>query len=179
MILDDQQKVMFRCVLIVIAAVVAGFLAKNNYEWHQNEAKIPVAIRGNYVRFSSELTNTARIDTIDATENSIYLLYSGHGVISVYDWIGEYQYSMVFFTDTNGVMQMRCDSGLLHVSDHETYEYVFSGDDLVQKYEPTDNTHKHSVAWFEQATELLYVFKDNALYSQSGEYIMSLPGRIN
>ena len=38
MILDDQQKVMFRCVLIVIAAVVAGFLAKNNYEWHQNES---------------------------------------------------------------------------------------------------------------------------------------------
>ena len=178
MLLSDKQKKMLRLILIVLAAVSAGLLAKQNYEWHQNEAKIPAAIRGKYVVFSNELDYSATIDKIDATEEHIYVLYDGFGVVAVYDWSGEYQYSMVFFTDTNGVMGMRCDNGLLCISDNETYEYVFSGDELVQKYEPTDKTYKHSAAWFKEAAEPRYVLKENALYTQSGERVMVLPGQL-
>lgn len=168
----------FTIALVMVATVAIVNLVKSNYEWHQNEDKIPAVSRGTYRVFSAELSDTMQINEVDATEQYIYILYSGLGVVAVYDWTGEYQYSMSFFTNTNGVMQMRCVDGLLYISDRENYEYVFSKDDLVCQYEPSDKTHIHTEGWFNKTATQRFVVEDNSLYTQSGDYVMDLPGRL-
>jgi hypothetical protein len=71
---------------------------------------------------------------------------------------------------------MRCEDGLLYISDRECYEYVFSGDELLNKYEPTDTTHTHPMAWFHQEPESGLTVVKNTLYSASGKRIMEIPG---
>ena len=178
MFFEDRKKFAIIIILTVFAAISAVMLFKHSYEWNLNDARIPAVSRGNFVVFYEELSNTAQIKKIDATERYIYILYSGFGVVAVYDWTGAYQFSMAFFTNTNGTIKMRCDNELLYVSDHEHYEYVFSGDSLIHKFEPTDEENLHYGGWFSQMTTQPFRIANNAIYTQSGDFVMELPGKI-
>lgn len=177
--LGDRKRFVIKIILTVVATISAVMLFKHSYEWNMNDAKIPAVSRGNYVVFYEELNNTARIEKIDATESRIYFLYSGLDVVAVYDWTGAYLYSLAFYRANNGAMQMRCDNELLYISDRETYEFVFAEDDLLHRYEPTDTLHVHSMGWFNQGNEPLFVVESNILYSSAGNEIMRLPGLLN
>jgi hypothetical protein len=148
----------------------------SNYQWQQNEDKVPAVVSGKYVVFYEELSSTMRIKKIDATEQYIYYMYPGLCVVAVYDWTGTYQYSLAFYRAHYGVLDMCCDDGLLYIRDRENYEYVFSGNELLCKYEPTDITNTHSTALFSQEPDCGLTREKNILYSTSGEKIMEIPG---
>jgi hypothetical protein len=157
-------------------AISASQMVISNYQWNQNEDKVPAVVSGKYVVFYEELSSTMRITEIEATEQYVYYLYPDFDVIAVYDWIGTYQYSLAFHPANNSVMRIRCDDGLLYILDSEYYEYVFSGNELLCKYEVTDITNTHSTALFSQEPDCGLTREKNILYSTSGEKIMEIPG---
>lgn len=176
MFFKDKKLFVFKCILVLIAAIAAGRIVISNYQWKQNENIVPAVVSGHYVVFSEELSSTTKINKIEATEQSIFYLYPGLDVVAAYDWTGTYQYSLAFYRANNGVLQMRCDNGLLYISDRESYEYVFFGNELLYKFEPTDTTHTHPMAWFNQEPETSLTVVKNTLYSTSGKRIMQIPG---
>lgn len=178
MIFNDRKQYVFKLILMLVAVITSGRIVMSNYEWQQNEDKIPAVSPGKYVVFCNEMSNTMKISKIDATEQYICYLYPGLDVVAIYDWAGVYQFSLAFFRANNGVMQIRCEDDLLYISDRETYEYVFHGDKLLCKYEPTDTTNTHPMGWFNQKTEPSFVVEKNMLYSASGNVIMELPGLL-
>jgi len=74
-------------------------------------------------------------------------------------------------------MEMRCDQELLYVSDHDHVEYVFSGNSLIRKVQPTDYENRHVGAWFDETTPRTYIIKDHSIYLETGDFVMKLPGK--
>ena len=172
--LNGKRQFAFKFILVLVVAITASQMVISNYQWNQNEDKVPAVVSGKYVVFYEELSSTMRIKKIDATEQYIYYLYPDFDVIAVYDWTGTYQYSLAFHPANNSVMRMRCDDGLLYILDSEYYEYVFSGNELLCKYEVTDITN--TIIWFNQEPDCGLTREKNILYSTSGEKIMEIPG---
>jgi hypothetical protein len=172
---NTVQKVV-RCVLVAALIVVAIRYAYLSFHWHENNKKIPAVSQGNVVTFSAEMSKFTRIVDVDASEQYIYFAYSGNGVVAVYDWNGVYQYSFAFFSDTNGGLGMRCEDGLLYVSDYANYEFVFSGDTMLKVLLPSQE--RHSMAWFDDEKEIPIAIRDQKVYDKSGNFIMDLPGRL-
>ena len=172
--LNGKRQFAFKFILVLVVAISASQMVISNYQWNQNEDKVPAVVSGKYVVFYEELSSTMRITEIEATEQYVYYLYPDFDVIAVYDWIGTYQYSLAFHPANNSVMRIRCDDGLLYILDSEYYEYVFSGNELLCKYEVTDITN--TIIWFNQKTESNFVIEGTTLYSKSGSKIMELPG---
>ena len=148
-----------------------------HYEWSENAKIVPHVSRGDVVTFSAEMRDSAQISEIDASEQYIYIAYSDHGVVAIYDMCGEYQYSLAFFQNTNGGMLMRCEDGRLYVSDYANYEFVFLENSLVQVLLPSEETH--SMAWFNEAKDVPIVVKNDRIYDKFGNFIMEIPGRMN
>lgn len=128
------------------------------------------------VVFYEEMSPKMRISNIDATDDFIYFAYSTYGIVAVYDWNGLYQYSLAFFSHTNGSLGMRLDNGLLYVHDNEGYEFIFSGNELIQKLPPAERIH--TIGWFHSKANIPVYAASGQLYSQSGEFIMALPGKL-
>lgn len=116
------------------------------------------------------------ISSIDVTEDCIYIAYSTHGVVAAYDWDGVYKYSIAFFSDANGTLGMRCEDGLLYVCDYAGYELVFSGAEQIAVSDPSQRSHV--IAWFHESKELPLIIQDGKIYSDTGSFIMPLPGKI-
>ena len=167
---------LIRC-FIVIAIIFLGMeMVYIHYEWSENAKIVPPVSRGDVVTFSAEMRDSAQISEIDASKQYIYIAYSEHGVVAVYDMCGEYQYSLAFFQNTNGGMLMRCEDGLLYVSDYANYEFVFLSNELIQVLSPLEEGH--SMAWFNEAKDVPIVVKNDRIYDKHGNFIMELPGRL-
>lgn len=171
----NVQKVI-RCILVAALIVVAIRYAYLSFQWYENDQKIPAVSQGDVVTFSAEMSKSTRILDVDASEQYIYFAYSSNGVVAVYDWNGVYQYSLAFFSDTNGGLGMRCEDGLLYVSDYAHYEFVFSGDTMIEVLQPSQE--RHSMWWFNEEKELPIVIRDQKVYDKSGAFLMDLPGRL-
>ena len=169
------QKVM-RYLLVAALIVVAIRYAYISYNWHQNDKKVPSVSQGHVVTFSEEMSDSTRIFDIAGSEQYIYIAYSRNGVVAVYDWDGTYQYSLAFFCNTNGGLRMRCKDGLLYVSDHARYEFVFSEDTLIKVLSPSEE--RHAAAWFDEENDISIVIQNNKIYDKTGNFIMDLPGRL-
>lgn len=165
-----------RMLLVLIALIVAAKLIYSLMESYENDKKIPYAGRGCAFKFSAEMSKATPIKDIDSTDEYIYFAYARKGVVAVYNWNGEYQYSLVFFSDTNGSLQIRCENGLLYVCDYAGYEFVFAGDELIAVYE--QNHKLHVRGWFSEATTWPVIVKNNMVYDKNGNYIMELPGKL-
>ena len=174
--LNGKRQFAFKFILVLVVAISASQMVISNYQWNQNADKVPAVVPGKYVVFYEELSSTMQIKKIDATEQYIYYMYPGLCVVAVYDWTGTYQYSLAFYRANYGVLDMCCEDGLLYILDREGYEYVFSGDELLNKFEPTDTAKTHSIALFGQEPDCGLTREKNILYSTSGEKIMEIPG---
>lgn len=165
-----------RWILVAAIIVVAMQVAYSGFQWHQNDQKIPAVSQGKVVTFSAEMSNSARIVNVDASEEYIYFAYSGNGVVAVYDWNGAYQYSLAFFSDTNGGLGMRCEDNLLYVSDYANYELVLSDNTVIEVLAPSQE--RHAMWWFNEEKEIPVVIRDQKVYDKSGNFLMDLPGRL-
>ena len=172
---NTAQKVL-RCILFIALIGIAIRYAYSSFRWHENNIKIPAVSPGDVVIFSAEMSKTTRILDVDASKQHIYFAYSRNGVVAVYDWNGVYQYSFAFFSDTNGGMGMRCEDGLLYVSDYAHYEFVFSGNTMIEVLLPSQE--RHSMAWFNEEKNISIVILNQKVYDTLGNYIMDLPGRL-
>lgn len=175
MTVNTVQKV-FRCILVAALIVVAIRYAYLSFHWYENNKKIPAVSQGNVVTFSAEMSKFTRIFDVDTTEQHIYFAYSGNGVVAAYDWNGVYQYSFAFFSETNGGLGMRCEDGLLYVSDYAHYEFVLSGDTIIEALLPSQE--RHSMAWFNEEKDISIEIYNQKVYDKLGNFIMDLPGRL-
>ena len=168
------RKLRFVC-LFLLAVVAANFI-RNSIELNNTEAPIPPALPGDFVVFEGEMGKASLISQIDTTEEYIYIAYSNPGIVAVYNWEGEYQYSLAFYSDTNGALRMRCEDGLVYVCDYASYEIVLSGTEQHALFAPSEKPHR--VRWFHEQKEIPLVFKMGNLFDIDGNFIMTLPGHF-
>lgn len=161
--------------LVILFVIVIGLHIAHGLAFNESATRIPGVSQGRSRTFTGEMGLESRISAIDTTEEYIYIAYSTHGVVAVYDWDGVYQYSIAFFSDTNGTLGMRCEDGLLYVCDYAGYEFVFSGEERMAVYAPAQRNH--TIAWFHEAKELPLMIQDGNIYTDAGGFIMELPGK--
>lgn len=163
--------------LLKIAMFIVGVVAIFKIiVWNNNVSHIPPVSKGNCVVFYEEMDRFMGITEIDSTEQFIFFEYSSPGVVAVYDWAGNYHCSFAFYTDTNGTVDMRCDSNILYVHDNANYEFVFSGTENIGVFDSESRPHR--IGWFTQPNTMTLVVKGRGLYDSNGEFIMNLPGHI-
>ena len=170
------HKEKMRPFLVILLAVAAAIYVRDSIDFNRSAAKIPYAAPGSFQVFHSEMGQASRISQIDTSEEYIYIAYSTHGVVAVYNWSGEYQYSIAFYSDTNGTLGMRFEDGLLYVSDYPANEIVLSGVELYASYTQPDTPHL--AGWFREQKELPLVIKNGKIYDLNNNFIMSLPGHM-
>lgn len=158
--------------LIIALVIVFAFHIHHVYRYTQNQKAIPSVDRGCMAVFHQEMNDSVEVTKIDATEHNIYIAYGNVGVIAVYDRNGMYQYSLAFFNDTNGGLSMRCDHGLLYVSDFAGYELVMDEQELVSTFSPSELMHE--LYWFDQSEPTVYC-TDGKIFDNNGVFIMDLP----
>ena len=165
-----------RAFLVFLIALVAILHFSNQIEWHESTKDIPRVSQGQATLFDGEMGKGMLITSIDATKEYIYVAYASPGVVAVYDWEGTYQYSIAFYSDTNGTLRMRCKDGLLFVHDYAGFELVFSGREQLSVLPPSEVSH--AVVWFTSERDIPLVIRNGMLYEDSGRFIMHLPGRL-
>lgn len=162
--------------LVILLAVAAAIYVRDSIDLNHSAAKIPGVVPAGFQVFYGEMGKASLISQIDVSEEHIYIAYSRQGVIAVYNWNGEYQYSIAFYSDTNGALGMRFEDGLLHVSDYAANEIILSGIELYASHAQPDTPHL--VGWFREKKELPLVIKNGKIYDLNNNFIMSLPGHM-
>lgn len=172
----NHKRIQYKTLLKIAFCIAAVSLIYKMIAWDKNVVKIPYVGKGSCAVFYEEMDSTMVITEIDSTDQYIYIEYSPPGIVAVYDWDGNYHCSYAFYTGTNGTVDMRCDGGMLYVSDHANYEFVFSGTENIAAYDSENTTH--SAGWYMYYEEISLVVKGQGLYNLNGELIMHLPGRM-
>ena len=159
--------VLWGCVFLLVYQICI-----NHINWEANRKKVPAVSPGMARVFYEEIGIPEDINDIDATEDAIYLSYGTLGVVAVYNWKGEYQYSIAVYATGNGGLKIRCMNNLLYVHDYARYELVFDGSKLTRVLAPNDK--EHVMGWFAESTSSVYI-KNDKIFSNNGEYIMDVP----
>ena len=159
--------VLWGCVFLLAYQVTI-----HNINWEVNFKKVPAVSPGTARVFYEEIGVPGDINDIDATEDFIYLSYGTLGVVAVYNWQGEHQYSIAVFATGKGGLKIRCMDNLLYVHDYAKYEMVFEGSKLLNVLSP--NEKNHVMGWFAESTSPVYI-KNGKIFSNNGEYIMEVP----
>lgn len=73
--------------------------------------------------------------SVAATEDRIFLCHGQDGVISVFDYYGNYCYSIVTAREGNGSPELYCVNGDLTIIDKNQHVFMYDGTDLTQHYQ--------------------------------------------
>lgn len=159
--------------LICFTAVIHFYFVNAQQE---SVRRVPYTAPGSFTCFHAEMASELVIADIDVTDEYLFFTYATYDVVAAYDWNGEYQFSLAFCRENNGAMGVRCEDGLLYVSDNDDNEFVFSGKELLWMNE--SSTSEHTVRWFSAKQELPIQIRNGNIYDEAGGYIMPLPGII-
>ena len=171
-----MKNMRFYGILKYIYIIIVLFLAWELGISYSHSSKIPSVGPGNVVVFYEEMPSSQRIKKADATDEYVFFAYNTDAVIAVYNWEGQYLYSLAFNKEANGAMSMNCENNLLYVSDYSGFEVVIDGKEIIDVYTPTES--EHSVAWFRQNSKTIYS-NNGKIFSLDGTYLMDIPGRIS
>ena len=78
---------------------------------------------------------THRVYDVDATSDYIFLSHGQNGIISAFDWNGNYCFSIVTTADGNGSPELYCCEKELFIIDKNKHVFVYVGVDLKQDYQ--------------------------------------------
>lgn len=115
-------------VLLCMIVVLAGFLYLGRRCPRVLTAKNvgqPIVIH-NVIR-----NNYLGINQIISEANRIYIMHANHGVVSVFDSTGVYQYTISVYSHANGRSKIALLDGLLHIQDKQGNVYRFQDDVLL------------------------------------------------
>jgi hypothetical protein len=133
--------------------------------------KTPVAPPNTAVIYEDkeEYAQTHKVIQVDATDNYIYL---NHGqVISVFDWKGEYCFSIVTYNPGNGLATIYCVGNELFLVDKKFNVFRYVGRELIENY---SIRHGDQYGTFtDQMRE-----KKNNLVSLKGYKIVDMDGNV-
>ena len=90
------------------------------------------------------------LSEIDATDEYLYLEYSGSKCVDVYTLGGEFLYAILLPNEKGGEY-IKCVDNLVYIHDSLNTVYVFEGTTLISKYKPEDaKLLGYDASWFQE-----------------------------
>ncbi len=114
---------------------------------------------------------THRVYDVDATSDYIFFSHGQNGIISAFDWNGNYCFSIVTTAEGNGSPELYCCEKELFIIDKNKHVFVYEGVDLKQDYQ---------IESLAQGSELRSNLRgrENNLVSLSGRNVVDDENRI-
>lgn len=80
-------------------------------------------------------SRSAPVHAAAATREYVFLNHGQNGVVSVYDWAGNYCFTIVTSSEGNGVPELYCVENKLFLIDKNAHVFVYDGAQLVDDYQ--------------------------------------------
>lgn len=142
----------------VIIILIIGVALSLIFRWNDDTKDLPDAIWGTPVQFKdNSVMANSNIEQVVSDGKYVYVLYTSRtGVVQIYDYDGEYLYSMRLYAHSNGAFKMAIADDTLYIEDYHADIYVFKNGDFLQflRNDAADAIrHQISYSAFEKNTE--------------------------
>ena len=113
----------------------------------------------------------ASVYSVAATMEYIFLNHGQDGIVSVYNWEGNYCFTIVTSSEGNGIPEIYCVDKRLYLIDKQLHVFVYDGERLIQDYQ---------IKSAKQASELLSGLKaqKNKFVTINGSQIVDENGNL-
>ena len=157
--------------LVKIIAVIACFSAFLWMVFLMQKDETPSVEKGKsaVVYNAEQFAETNTVYEVNATSEYVFL---NHGrIISVFDWNGDYCFSIVTTHQGNGVAELYCSGEILTMLDRNNHVFVYDGAQLLREYQ---------IETIDQYSEFreTQLAKKNGYVSLSGNNVIDKDGRV-
>lgn len=137
-------------VLIVIAVLALLFSACRNKSAPETVSDPPTSTENAII--APQCEGKGNYSFFDATDSYVFFSYSEKAAqVDAYNYLGEYQFSVLLSARENGSVEIRCQDNLLYICSKYGNVFVFSGEQLIESYSEEDaNSKGYTSSWFQK-----------------------------
>ena len=154
-----------------------GCVSANATEMSEKELRAYASENNTWVVCYQQGVRTSNFDQYDATDQYLYISYSKHNCVDIYDMRGVFLYSFLFPERQNGSVSVRCENNQVYIRTKDDDIYIFDGVEEVEHMDyDTAQKKGYDFFWFYDNNPRVTIDgKEISWLSESGDAINQIP----
>lgn len=169
--MKNHALLLLKCFTWVLSIMLAFWIL-------ERAAETPTAEKGeSFVVYTAEKhARGTAVYSVAASADYLFLNHGQDGIISAYDWEGNYCFSIVTTRKGNGFPEVYCVDGILYVIDKNSYVFLYNGSCLLEGY-PINSLQQGSElrSWLKKESNRLVSFDGIHVLDSRGTPLLSVP----
>ncbi len=120
---------------------------------------------------------TTDVREVDATEDYIFLNH-GTGVVSVFDWNGNYRFSIATTNEGNGRAQIFCVDNDLTIIDIHRHVFIYEGEKLVEDFKLEHEQYSDFLDSIRRSRNNFIELSGNKVLDMNGNVILTVHNEV-